>query len=138
MCSPLISFGRYLLFCSVIAVAVDLVHAEVGVRAVGQGDRRRATADFFHDDHVRQVTQAGTTVFFRHGHAEQAHVAELAPQVGGEQIVDVDLSGARGDLFGDEGLNLIAQHVDGFTEGKVQGWVAHGAPFGFFIGRGGL
>ncbi|MCY1267363.1 hypothetical protein D9M70_157950 [compost metagenome] len=78
-----------------------------------------------------QVTQAGTAVLFRHGNAQQAHVTEFAPQVGGEQVVDVDLSGARGDLLGDEGLNLIAQHVDGFTEGKVQGWIAHGSPFGF-------
>jgi len=127
-------FGQVFGFLFVIAVAVDLVDAEVGMRAVGQRHRGRATADFFHDHHVGQVTQAGTAVLFRHGDAKQAHVTEFAPQVSGEQVVDVDLSRARGDLFGDEGLNLIAQHVDGFTEGKVQGWIAHGAPFGFFVG----
>ncbi|MNE19121.1 hypothetical protein D3C80_1121900 [compost metagenome] len=129
--------GQVLGFLFVVAVAVDLVDAEVGVGAIGQGHRGRAAADFFHGDHVSQVTQASAAVLFRHGNAQQAHVAEFAPQVGGEQVVDVDLSGARGDLLGDEGLNLIAQHVDGFTEGKVQGWIAHGSPFGFFVGWGG-
>ncbi|MNY19367.1 hypothetical protein D3C86_1527970 [compost metagenome] len=121
-------------FLFVVAVAVDLVDAEVGVGAVGQRHRGRATADFFHYHHVGQIAEASTAVLFRNGDAQQAHVAEFAPQVGGEQVVDVDLSGARGDLLGDEGLNLIAQHVDGFTEGKVQGWVAHGSPFGFLLG----
>jgi len=73
-----------------------------------------------------QVTQAGAAVFFGHGNAQQAHVTELAPQVGGEQVVTVDLSRARRDLLGHEGLHLVAQHVDGFTEGEVQGRVTHG------------
>ncbi len=83
---------------------------------------------------MREVTQTCAAVLLRHGDAEQAHVTEFAPHVGGEQVVVVDLRGARGDLIGDEGLHLIAQHVDGFTEGEIQGWIAHEAPFGFFIG----
>ncbi|MNS51009.1 hypothetical protein D3C72_836730 [compost metagenome] len=124
-------------FLFVVAVAVDLVDAKVGVRTVGQRYRGRTTADFFHRHHMRQVTQTRAAVLFRHGDAEQAHVTEFAPHVGGEQVVAVDLRGARGDLLGDKGLNLIAQHVDGFTEGEVQGWIAHGSPFGFFVGWGG-
>jgi hypothetical protein len=35
-CSPLISLGRYLLLLRLGAVALDLVHAQVAVRAVAQ------------------------------------------------------------------------------------------------------
>jgi len=113
-------------FLFMAAVAVDLVHAEVGVGAVGQRHRCRTTADLFHSHHMGQVAQAGTAVFFGHGNAQQAHVTELAPQVGGEQVVDVDLCRARRNLLGHEGLHLVAQHVDGFAEGEVQGGVTHG------------
>ena len=118
--------GQVLEFLCVVAVAVDLVDAQVGVRPVGQRHRGRATADFFHAHHMGQVTEAGTAVFLGHGDAQQAHVAELAPQVGGEQVVDVDLGRARCDLLGHEGLHLVAQHVDGLAEGEVQGRVTHG------------
>lgn len=33
-------------------IARYLVDAQVEVRAVGEGDRIRATADIYHDDHV--------------------------------------------------------------------------------------
>ncbi len=119
-------FGQVLELLCVVTVAVDLIHTEIGVSAVGQRHRCRATADFFHGHHMRQVTQAGAAVLFRHSDAEQAHVTEFAPQVGGEQVVAVDLRRARCDLFGHEGLHLVAQHVDGFAEGEVQGRVTHG------------
>ncbi|MNZ67304.1 hypothetical protein D3C78_855480 [compost metagenome] len=76
-----------------------------------------------------QVAQAGTAVFFADGDAEQAHVAEFAPHVGGEQVVLVDLRRARCQLCRNEGLHLVAQHVDGFAEGEVQGWIMHAGTF---------
>ncbi|MNF26982.1 hypothetical protein D3C84_76290 [compost metagenome] len=109
------------------AVAVDLVDAQVGVGAVGQADRRRGAADLLDGDHVGQVAEAGAAVFLGHGDAEQAHVAELLPHVGGEQVVAVDGGGARRQLGGDEGLDLLAEHVDGFAEGEVEGRIAHGS-----------
>ncbi|KAI3480412.1 hypothetical protein L1887_57426 [Cichorium endivia] len=77
--------GQVLELLLVAAVAVDLVDAEVGVGAVGEGHRGRPAADFLHGHDMGQVTQAGAAVFLADGHAEQAHVAELAPHVGGEQ-----------------------------------------------------
>ena len=107
------------------AVAVDLVDAQVGVGAVRQGHRSRGAADLFHRHHVGQVAQAGAAVFFRHGDTQQAHVAELAPHVGGEQVVVVDLRGTRRQFGGDEGAHLVAEHVDGLAQGEVQAGVMH-------------
>jgi hypothetical protein len=53
------------------------------------------------------------------GHAVQAHVTELAPQVGGEQVVAVDLGRARQDFLLREIPDCVAQHVDVFAEVKV-------------------
>ncbi|MCY1423264.1 hypothetical protein D9M71_389720 [compost metagenome] len=83
-----------------------------------------------------QVTQTGAAVFFRDGDAEQAHVAELAPHVGGEQVVLVDLRGARRQFSGDEGLDLVAEHVDGFAQGEVQGRITHAGTFYLFLDQG--
>lgn len=78
---------------------------------------------------MSQVAQAGAAVLFRHRDAQQAHVAEPAPHVGGEQVVVVDLRGAWGQLGGDKGTHLVAEHVDGLAQGEVQGGVMHaGAP----------
>ncbi len=109
------------------SIAIDLVNAQVGMGTIGQRHRRRATADFFHRHDVRQITQARATVFFADSNPQYAHFTELAPHVGGEQIVLVDLRCAWGKLCGDEGLQLIAQHVDGFAQGEVQAGVTHGA-----------
>lgn len=76
-----------------------------------------------------QVAQASAAVLFRYGDAQQAHVTELAPHVGGEQVVVVDLRGPWGQFSGDEGAHLVAEHVDGLAQGEVQGGVMHaGAP----------
>ncbi|CAM5412138.1 hypothetical protein SSTU70S_01591 [Stutzerimonas stutzeri] len=94
--------------------------------AVGQGDRGRGAADLFHRHHAGQVAKAGAAVFLGNGHAEQTHLAELLPHVGRKQVVLVDGRGARRQLGGDEGLHLLAQHVDGVAEGKVEAGVTHG------------
>ncbi len=111
-----------------VAVAVDLVDAQVRMRAVGQGHRGRAAADLFHRHHMGQVAEAGATVFFGDGHAEQTHLAEFSPHVRREQVLLIDGFGARSNLGSDEGLHLLAQHVDGFTEGEIEAGVVHEPP----------
>jgi hypothetical protein len=108
---------RLLRWC---AVAVDLVDAEVGMRAVGQAHRGRATADFFDGDDMRQVTHASAAVFLVYGDTEQAHVAELAPHVAGEEVVTVDGFGAGRQFIRNETAGLVAEHVHGFTESEVE------------------
>ena len=48
------------------AVALDLVDAQVAVRAVAQAHRGGGARDFFHRDHVGQVAHAGAAVFLAH------------------------------------------------------------------------
>ena len=82
--------GQIAALLRLVAVAADLVDAEVGVRAVGQADRGRGARDLLHRDDVFQIAHAGAAVFLLHGDAEHAEVAELAPQVHRERIVAVD------------------------------------------------
>jgi hypothetical protein len=118
-CSPEISLGRYFLLLRLAAVAADLVDAEVRMGAVGQADRGRGARDFLHRDDVREVAHPGAAIFLVGGHAEQAHVTELLPQVGGEEVVAVDLRRARQISFCAK-ADGIAQHVDVLAEVKVE------------------
>src|SRR6185437_1403479 len=65
---------------------------------------------------MREETHPAAAVFGGDGNAEQPHVAELLPQVGREQVVAVDLVGARRDFLLGEGVHAFAQQVDIFTE----------------------
>jgi hypothetical protein len=108
------------------AVAADLVDAKVGVRAVGQADRGGGAADLLHGHHVLEVAHAGAAVLLLHGDAEDAELAELAPEVGGELVARVDLGRARRDLGGGETRDLGAQGVGGLTEAEVEALEAVG------------
>ena len=119
-CSPEISFGRYRCFCASRAVPVDLVDAEIGMRAIGQADRGRGAGDLLHRDHVLQIAHAGAAILLLDGDAEHAEIAELAPQIHRERVVAIDPSRARRDLIGREGLDLSAQHVGGLAQIEIQ------------------
>ena len=125
-CSPLTSRGQVFLLLRLAAVAVDLVDAQVGVRAVRQPDRGRGPRHLFHRDDVRQVAEFGAAVFLLHGHAVQAERSEFLPEIGREQVVAVDRGGPRRDLVGSEGLDRVAQGIDGVAEVEVQAGVVHG------------
>src|SRR5690606_11705026 len=117
--------GQIALLLFFRAVAMNLVHTEVGMRTVGQPHRGAGAGDFFHGDHVRQVAHIGTAVFFAHSDAEHAQFAELAPQVHGELVAGVDLGGARRDLRLRELADGVAQHVDVGTEVEVEAGKVH-------------
>ena len=71
-------------------------------------------------DQVSQVAHVRAAVLFWHGNAQQSHLAELAPQIHGKLVVFVDRRGARRNLFLAELVDAIAQHIDVFTEIKIQ------------------
>ena len=56
----------------------------------------------------------------RHGDAEHAELAHLAPQVHRELVAAVDLGGARRDLGLREVAHRVAQRVDVFAELEVE------------------
>ena len=115
-------------FCLLLrrAVAVDLVHAQVGMRPVGQTHRRRPTADLLHRHHMRQIPQPRAAVLLRHGNAQQPHVAKAPPHVLRKLILPVDLRRPRRQLGINQIAGLLAQHVDGLAKTEVQRWVMHG------------
>ncbi len=103
-----------------IAVAEDLVHAKVGMRAIRQADGGGGAADLLHRHDVLQVAHARAAVFRRYRDAQQADGAQFRPKIGGEIVGDVDRGGARRDFVGGEGFHLIAQHVRDLTEVEIQ------------------
>jgi hypothetical protein len=104
---------------------MDLIHAQIGVGAVGQSDRSRCPRNFLHHDDMRQITHIDATVLLADGHAEQPQIAELLPQIGGELVVPIDLVGPWGDFFLGEGAYRIAQHVEGFAPVEFQAMEGH-------------
>src|SRR5690606_14747302 len=107
------------------AVAVDLVHAQIGVRPVGQADRGAGAGDFFHGHHVGQVAHIGAAVFFTHGNAKYTQFTELTPEVHGELITGIDLRRARCDFRLGELAHGVAQHVNVGTEVEVEAGKIH-------------
>jgi hypothetical protein len=95
------------------------------VRAVGEGDARRSPGDFLHGDDVREIAEPDAAVLLLGGDAEQAHATQLAPQIGGKQVVAIDGFGARRNFVSGKGLNAGPQHVDGFAMGKIEARVFH-------------
>ena len=79
-------------------VAVDLAHAQVGMRPVGQANRRRPAADLLHRHHMRQIPQPRAAILLRHGNAQQSHVTKTPPHLLRKLILPVDLGGTRRQL----------------------------------------
>ena len=115
------------------AVAANLVDAQIGVRAIRQAHRRAGAADFLHRHHVRNVAHVRTAQLLRHRQAMHAHLTQLAPEVGGEEVVAVDLRGTRGDFGLSEGANGIAQRGDVLAQREGEGGFEHRAGLRLFI-----
>src|SRR5664279_3808824 len=83
-----------------IAVAADLVDAEIGMRTIGQADRRRGARDFLDRDAMLEIAEAGAAILFLDGNAVQAERADFRPQVARKRIAPVDFGSPRRDLMG--------------------------------------
>ncbi len=116
-------FRQVFAFLGIVAVAADLIDAQVGVGAIGQSDRGRTAADFLHGDAVFEVTEAGATIVLLDGDTVQAEGAHLGPEVAREFVGAVDLGRDRRDLVGSEGADRIAQLVRSLAEAEIQGRV---------------
>ncbi|EXI74579.1 MAG: hypothetical protein AW07_01810 [Candidatus Accumulibacter sp. SK-11] len=93
--------------------------------AVRQRDACRCARNLLHGYDVRQVTEAATAVLLGGGDAKQTHGAQLAPEIGREEIVAVDGLGTRGDLAGGKAANAVAQQIDRFAMGETEARVFH-------------
>ena len=101
-------------------VAPDLVDAEIGMRAVGKADRRRAAGNLLHRHAMGEIAHAGAAPFLLDRDAEQAERAELRPQLARKFVGAVDLSGAWRDFFAGEGADRLAQHIDVVAEAEIE------------------
>ena len=102
------------------AVAADLVDAEIRVRAVGEPDRGGASAYLLHRDDMLQIAHSGTAIFLLDGDSEEAEIAHLAPEIGGEIVGFVDLPGARRDLRRGKVRDALAQQLGGLAEVEIE------------------
>ena len=103
-----------------VAVAADLVDAEVGMGAVGQPDRGRRPRHFLDRDAVFEIAQAGAAIFLFHGDAVQAERADLGPEVARKLVALVDFGGARRDLVAREGMDGLANRIRGLAEIEIE------------------
>src|SRR5216110_2541275 len=83
----------------VVAVAADLVDAEVRVRAVGQADRRRRARHFLDRDTVLEIAEPGAAIFFLDGDPVQAERTDFWPEISWKLVALVDFGRARRDLL---------------------------------------
>ena len=117
--------GQVFLLLRFSAVAFDLIDTQVAVRTIRQAHAGRCTRNFFHGNHVRQVTHVGATIGFGHRNAQHAHFAHLAPQVHRKLIGAVNFCRTRGNLCLGKIADSIAQCIDVFAQLKVQAWHVH-------------
>ncbi len=67
-----------------------------------------------------EIAEAEAAVFLGHGHAEQAHLAELGPELAREAVAAVDFVGERRDAAQGEFADRLAQLVDARTQLEVE------------------
>src|SRR6185437_4169628 len=82
--------GQVFALLQFAAVATKLIDAEVGMRAVGQSDRRGSARNLLHRHAMMQIAEAGTAVFFFDGDPVQAERAHFRPEVAWKDVVAID------------------------------------------------
>ncbi len=118
--------GQVFLFLLMGAVQLDLVHAQVGMRAIRQRNRRRYAGQFLDHDHMRQIGHPCPAVFFGNGDAQQAQFAKLFPQFVGEFIGAVDFGRQRLDPLLGKAMHHVAQGINIFAKIEIHRVREHG------------
>jgi hypothetical protein len=101
-------------------VEVEVVDAEIRVRAVRKPDRSGGARDFLHRHHVGEISQARAAVRIRHRHAQEAQLAQLSPHVRRERVLRVDLGGARRQLRVAHALHRVSKRVEFLVEVGIE------------------
>ena len=101
-------------------VAADLVDAQVRVRAVAQAHRRRRAAHLLHRDAVLGIAEPDPAVLLLDGDPEDAEIAHLRPEVGGEVVRLVDRRRPGRDLVRGEAHHAVPDEVGLVAEAEVE------------------
>ena len=102
------------------AVAPDLVHAEIGMGAVGQPDGRRRARHLLHGDAMLEIAEPGPAILLLDSDAMHPELADLRPQLARKLVAPVDFGGARRDLVARKGMNGLANRIRGFAEIEIE------------------
>ena len=90
------------------------------MRAIGQANRGRSTADFFNRDNMLQIAKAKAAIGRINGYAMQAKRTHGAPQlISRKPVIRVDFGCERRDFLGGKTLGRFADHVGVIAKGKV-------------------
>src|SRR6266496_162154 len=103
-----------------VAVAADLVDAEIGMRAIGQADRGGSARYLLDRDAVFEITEPGPAIFLLDGDAVQAERADFRPEVARKLVAAVDFGGARGDLVAREIMDGLANRIRGLAQIEIE------------------
>src|SRR6516164_4548531 len=103
-----------------IAVAADLVDAEIGMGAVGQADSGGRTRNLLHRDAMFEIAEPRPAIFLLDRNAVQAERADLGPEIAGELVGLVDLGGTRGDLVARETVHRLADGIRSLAEIEIE------------------
>src|SRR5258708_6182444 len=103
-----------------VAVAAQLVDAQIGTRPVGQADRGRRPRNLLDREAMLEVPEPRAAIFLLDGNAVQAERADFRPEIAGKLIALVDLVGARRNLVAREIVYGLANSVRGFAEIEVE------------------
>src|ERR1700684_3532503 len=90
--------GQVAAFLLVIAVAAELIDAEIGMGAIGKADRSGSARNLLDRDAMFQIAQRQAAIFLRRREAVEAERPHFGPEVPREKIVAIDRGGARRDL----------------------------------------
>src|SRR5690606_19291288 len=121
-------------------VQVDLVNAEIGMRAVGKADRAAPARNFLHRDDMGEIAEPRSAEFLIRRNAEQAEFPELRPEVARELVLSVDRRCAGFQTIVDPARDHLAHFLDllGQAEIEVRNIAGHGSSppcrTGFFYG----
>ena len=103
--------GQVFLLLLLGAIQLDLVHAEVRMRAVAERDGGRGAGDFFHGDDMGEVGHARAAILFVDGDSQKAELPHLGPELCGKEVLPIDLGGDGGDPLLRPAMHHVAQRV---------------------------
>ena len=103
------------------AVELQLIDAEIRMRAIRQPNRRACARNFFHGNAMLEVAEACAAIFLLDRNSMQAERSHLRPEIARKDIVAIDRVRTRRNPVLREAADLLAQHVDISTEAEVEG-----------------
>ena len=103
-----------------VAVAHDLVDAEVRMRAIRKPDRAARARHFLHRHAMLEVAEPKPAVFLRRRDPVQAERAHFRPEVERKEVLAVDRRGARRDLLLGESAGAVSDHRGALAEVEIE------------------